>query len=226
MLKSKAPLRANNKMKGGYVMPKVALLKQDGSNSGDVELNESVFGIEPNTHLLHEAVVMQQSSKRQGTHAVKNRSEVRGGGAKPWRQKGTGRARHGSIRSPQWVGGGIVFGPNPRSYSYKLPKKMRRLALKSALSSKVKENNLVVLEGLSLEAPKTKEIVNLLHALNVDSKALIVTAEEDVTVKKSVNNLPNVKTIPVSQLNVLDLIAYDKLIISKDAAEKAGEVLA
>ena len=207
-------------------MPKVALLKQDGSNSGDVELNESVFGIEPNTHLLHEAVVMQQSSKRQGTHAVKNRSEVRGGGAKPWRQKGTGRARHGSIRSPQWVGGGIVFGPNPRSYSYKLPKKMRRLALKSALSSKVKENNLVVLEGLSLEAPKTKEIVNLLHALNVDSKALIVTAEEDVTVKKSVNNLPNVKTIPVSQLNVLDLIAYDKLIISKDAAEKAGEVLA
>src|SRR5699024_3714775 len=196
MLKSKAPLRANNKMKGGYVMPKVALLKQDGSNSGDVELNESVFGIEPNTHLLHEAVVMQQSSKRQGTHAVKNRSEVRGGGAKPWRQKGTGRARHGSIRSPQWVGGGIVFGPNPRSYSYKLPKKMRRLALKSALSSKVKENNLVVLEGLSLEAPKTKEIVNLLHALNVDSKALIVTAEEDVTVKKSVNNLPNVKTIP------------------------------
>ena len=213
-------------MKGGYVMPKVALLKQDGSNSGDVELNESVFGIEPNTHLLHEAVVMQQSSKRQGTHAVKNRSEVRGGGAKPWRQKGTGRARHGSIRSPQWVGGGIVFGPNPRSYSYKLPKKMRRLALKSALSSKVKENNLVVLDGLSLEAPKTKEIVNLLQALNVDSKALIVTAEEDVTVKKSVNNLPNVKTIPVSQLNVLDLIAYDKLIISKDAAEKAGEVLA
>ena len=207
-------------------MPKVALLKQDGSNSGDVELNESVFGIEPNTHLLHEAVVMQQSSKRQGTHAVKNRSEVRGGGAKPWRQKGTGRARHGSIRSPQWVGGGIVFGPNPRSYSYKLPKKMRRLALKSALSSKVKENNLVVLDGLSLEAPKTKEIVNLLQALNVDSKALIVTAEEDVTVKKSVNNLPNVKTIPVSQLNVLDLIAYDKLIISKDAAEKAGEVLA
>jgi len=207
-------------------MPKVTLLKQDGSNAGDIELNESVFGIEPNAHVMREAVVMQQASTRQGTHAVKNRSEVRGGGAKPWRQKGTGRARHGSMRSPIWVGGGVVFGPTPRSYSYKLPKKMRRLALKSALSSKVKEDNLVVLEGLSLEAPKTKEIVTILKALDVDSKALIVTAEEDVTVEKSVNNLPNVKTIPVSQLNVLDLIAYDKLIISKAAAEKAGEVLA
>jgi large subunit ribosomal protein L4 len=213
-------------MKGGSVMPKVTLLKQDGSNAGDIELNESVFGIEPNAHVMREAVVMQQASTRQGTHAVKNRSEVRGGGAKPWRQKGTGRARHGSMRSPIWVGGGVVFGPTPRSYSYKLPKKMRRLALKSALSSKVKEDNLVVLEGLSLEAPKTKEIVTILKALDVDSKALIVTAEEDVTVEKSVNNLPNVKTIPVSQLNVLDLIAYDKLIISKAAAEKAGEVLA
>src|SRR5699024_2587717 len=183
-------------MKGGSVMPKVTLLKQDGSNAGDIELNESVFGIEPNAHVMREAVVMQQASTRQGTHAVKNRSEVRGGGAKPWRQKGTGRARHGSMRSPIWVGGGVVFGPTPRSYSYKLPKKMRRLALKSALSSKVKEDNLVVLEGLSLEAPKTKEIVTILKALDVDSKALIVTAEEDVTVEKSVNNLPNVKTIP------------------------------
>ena len=207
-------------------MPKVAILKQDGTNAGDIELNESVFGIEPNTHVLHEAVVMQRASLRQGTHAVKNRSEVRGGGRKPWRQKGTGRARQGSIRSPHWVGGGVVFGPTPRSYSYKLPKKMRRLALKSALSSKVKEDNLVVLEDIVIEAPKTKEIVKILNALDVDTKALIVTAEKDEVVAKSANNLPNVKTITVDQLNVLDILAYDKLIISKEAAEKAGEVLA
>ncbi len=158
-------------------MPKVTLFKQDGSNAGEVELNEAVFGIEPNTHVLHEAVVMQRASLRQGTHAVKNRSAVRGGGRKPWRQKGTGRARQGSIRSPQWVGGGVVFGPTPRSYSYKLPKKVRRLALRSALSSKVKEENIFVLEQLALDTPKTKEIINLLDALKVDEKALIVTAE-------------------------------------------------
>lgn len=207
-------------------MPKVAILKQDGTNAGDIELNEAVFGIEPNTHVLHEAVVMQQASLRQGTHDVKNRSEVRGGGRKPWRQKGTGRARQGSIRSPQWVGGGVVFGPTPRSYSYKMPKKVRRLALKSALSSKVKENNLVVLEDIVIDAPKTKEVVTILKALDVDAKALIVTAEEDAVVAKSANNLPNVKTTTVSQLNVLDILKYDKLIISKEAAEKAGEVLA
>src|SRR5690625_379664 len=139
-------------------MPTVALFKQDGSQAGDVDLNEAVFGIEPNTHVLHEAVIMQRASMRQGTHAVKNRSEVRGGGRKPWRQKGTGRARQGSIRSPQWVGGGVVFGPTPRSYSYKLPKKMRRLALKSALSSKVKNDNIFVLESIEIETPKTKEV--------------------------------------------------------------------
>ena len=207
-------------------MPKVALLKQDGTQAGDVELNDSVFGIEPNTHVLHEAVVMQRASLRQGTHAVKNRSEVRGGGRKPWRQKGTGRARQGSIRSPQWVGGGIVFGPTPRSYSYKLPKKVRRLALKSALSSKMKENNLVVLESIAIDAPKTKEVVNMLNALNVDSKALIVTAEKNETIIRSANNLQTVSVLAVDELNVLDLLSHDKLIILKDAAEKAGEVLA
>ncbi|OZU87245.1 50S ribosomal protein L4 [Virgibacillus indicus] len=207
-------------------MTKVALLKQDGTQAGDVELNDSVFGIEPNTHVLHEAVVMQRASLRQGTHAVKNRSEVRGGGRKPWRQKGTGRARQGSIRSPQWVGGGTVFGPTPRSYSYKLPKKVRRLALKSALSSKVKENNLVVLESIAIDAPKTKEVINMLNALNVDSKALIVTAEKNDTVIRSANNLQSVKVLTVDEINVLDLLSHDKLIILKDAAEKAGEVLA
>ena len=207
-------------------MPKVALLKQDGSNAGEFELNDSVFGIEPNTHVLHEAVVMQRASMRQGTHAVKNRSEVRGGGRKPWRQKGTGRARQGSIRSPQWVGGGTVFGPTPRSYSYKLPKKVRRLALKSALSSKVKEDSLVVLDSIAIDAPKTKEVIKMLDALSVNAKALIVTAETDETVIRSANNLQSVKVLTVDEINVLDLLAHDKLIITKDAAEKAGEVLA
>jgi large subunit ribosomal protein L4 len=213
-------------MKGGYVMPKVALFKQDGAQAGEMELNDSVFGIEPNTHVLHEAVVMQRSSMRQGTHAVKNRSEVRGGGRKPWRQKGTGRARQGSIRSPQWVGGGTVFGPTPRSYSYKLPKKVRRLALKSALSSKLIENDLVVLESLTFDEPKTKEAVKMLEALKVDKKALIVVTEKDDKVIRSTNNLQSVKVLTVEEINVLDLLGHDKLILTKDAAEKAGEVLA
>ena len=207
-------------------MPKVTLYNQSGSQVGDVELNDSVFGIEPNEHVLHDAVVMQQASRRQGTHAVKNRSAVAGGGRKPWRQKGTGRARQGSIRSPQWVGGGVVFGPTPRSYSYKLPKKVRRLALKSALSSKVIENSLIVLESLAFDAPKTKEAVKVLKALDVNEKVLIVTAENDDVVAKSASNLPNAKVLSVSGINVLDLLTHDKLIMTKDAAEKAGEVLA
>ncbi|UFT99495.1 50S ribosomal protein L4 [Radiobacillus kanasensis] len=207
-------------------MPKVALYNQTGSQVGDVELNDAVFGIEPNEHVLHEAVLMQRASLRQGTHDVKGRSEVRGGGRKPWRQKGTGRARQGSIRSPQWVGGGTVFGPTPRSYSYKLPKKVRRLAIKSALSSKVKEESLFVLDNLSIEAPKTKEVKAVLSGLNVDSKALIVTLEKDEVVARSANNLPGVKVLTVSEVNVLDLLTHDKLILTKEAAEKAGEVLA
>ncbi|WP_208585784.1 50S ribosomal protein L4 [Gracilibacillus suaedae] len=207
-------------------MPKVALYNQSGSQVGDVEINDAVFGIEPNEHVLHDAVLMQRASLRQGTHAVKNRSDVRGGGRKPWRQKGTGRARQGSIRSPQWVGGGTVFGPTPRSYSYKLPKKVRRLALKSALSSKVKEDSLVVLEGIAIETPKTKEVVSMLSSLNVDAKALIVTADKDDVLAKSANNLQNVKVLSVSEVNVLDLLTHDKLILTKEAAEKAGEVLA
>ncbi|KAB8127630.1 50S ribosomal protein L4 [Gracilibacillus oryzae] len=207
-------------------MPKVALFNQSGSQVGDVEISDAVFGIEPNEHVLHDAVLMQRASLRQGTHAVKNRSEVRGGGRKPWRQKGTGRARQGSIRSPQWVGGGTVFGPTPRSYSYKLPKKVRRLALKSALSSKVKEDSLVVLEGIAFDAPKTKEVVAILSSLNADTKALIVTADTDAVLVKSANNLQNVKVLSVSEVNVLDLLTHDKLVITKEAAEKAGEVLA
>ncbi|GGD26857.1 50S ribosomal protein L4 [Pontibacillus salipaludis] len=206
-------------------MPKVALFNQSGSQVGDVELNESVFGIEPNTHVMNEAVLMQRASLRQGTHLVKNRSEVSGGGRKPWRQKGTGRARQGSIRSPQWVGGGTVFGPTPRSYSYKLPKKVRRLALKSALSQKAADNDLIVLESLSLEAPKTKEVVNMLKELDA-KEAIIVTANMEENVVLSANNIQDVKVLTVEQVNVLDLLTHDKLVLTKDAAEKAGEVLA
>jgi len=214
-------------VKGGNIVPKVALFNQDGTEAGDLELNESVFGIEPNNHVIHEVVVMQRAAKRQGTHAVKNRSEVRGGGRKPWRQKGTGRARQGSIRSPQWVGGGVVFGPTTaRNYKYKLPKKVRKLALKSALSSKVKTEDLIVLNDLQFEAPKTKDVVAVLNALDVNDKVLIVTSEKNENVVRSANNLQTVKVITVGEINVLDLVAYDKLILTKDAAEKAGEVLA
>ncbi|RPF49987.1 50S ribosomal protein L4 [Aquisalibacillus elongatus] len=207
-------------------MPKVALYNQGGSQVGDVELTDGVFGIEPNETVLKDAVVMQQASLRQGTHKAKNRSEVAGGGRKPWRQKGTGRARQGSIRSPQWVGGGTVFGPTPRSYSYKLPKKVRRLALRSALSSKVQNEEIVVLEDLSIEAPKTKEVVQLLNSFDVNEKALIVTAEKDEVIERSANNLQGVHVQTVEQINVLELLKYDKLFITKEAAEKAGEVLA
>ncbi|MED4171751.1 50S ribosomal protein L4 [Halalkalibacterium halodurans] len=207
-------------------MPKVALYNQAGSQVGDIELSDAVFGIEPNENVLHDAVVMQQASLRQGTHKTKTRSEVRGGGRKPWRQKGTGRARQGSIRSPQWVGGGTVFGPTPRSYSYKLPKKVRRLAIKSALSSKVKAEEIVVLEGLALEAPKTKEMASILSGLSVDRKALVVTADYNDNVALSARNIPGVTFVTAEGVNVLDVIKHDKLIITKDAVEKVEEVLA
>jgi large subunit ribosomal protein L4 len=207
-------------------MPKVALLNQSGSQVGEIELNESVFGIEPNQHVLFEAIVMQRASLRQGTHKVKGRSEVRGGGRKPWRQKGTGRARQGSIRSPQWRGGGIVFGPVPRSYSYKLPKKVRRLAIKSALSSKVLEANILVLESLALETPKTKDFKAVLTGLSVDKKALVVTADLNENVALSARNIPGVTVVTADGISVLDVVSHDKLIMTKAAVEKVEEVLA
>ncbi|ABO65494.1 50S ribosomal protein L4 [Geobacillus thermodenitrificans] len=207
-------------------MPKVALYNQNGQTIGEIELNDAVFGIEPNKHVLFEAVIMQRASMRQGTHKTKNRAEVSGGGRKPWRQKGTGRARQGSIRSPQWRGGGTVFGPVPRSYSYKLPKKVRRLAIKSALSSKVLENDIVVLDQLSLEAPKTKEMVKILNNLAVDRKALIVTDELNENVYLSARNIPGVKVVAANGINVLDVLSHDKLVITKAAVEKVEEVLA
>lgn len=208
-------------------MPEVKVFNQDGSEAGSIQLEDAVFGIEPNEHVVHEVVVMQRAAKRQGTHAVKNRSKVSGGGRKPWRQKGTGRARQGSIRAPQWIGGGVVFGPTPeKNYKYKLPKKVRRLALKSVLSSKVKNDDMIVVSELSFEKPKTKELVNVLQGLNVADKALIVTAEKQDNVVLSANNLQDVKVITVNEVNVLDVVSHDKLIMTKDAAVKAGEVFA
>ncbi|MEW4226220.1 50S ribosomal protein L4 [Rossellomorea marisflavi] len=207
-------------------MPKVALFNQSGSKVGDIELNESVFGIEPNKQVLFEAVLMQRASLRQGNHKVKNRSEVRGGGRKPWRQKGTGRARQGSIRSPQWRGGGAVFGPVPRSYSYKLPKKVRRLAIKSALSTKVVEENILVLEALTFDAPKTKEFANVLKGLSINAKTLVVTDGLDENVALSARNIPGVTVVTASGISVLDVLGHDKLVMTKSAVEKVEEVLA
>jgi large subunit ribosomal protein L4 len=207
-------------------MPKVALYNQNGSAVGEIELADTVFGIEPNAHVLHDAVVMQQASLRQGTHDTKGRSEVRGGGRKPWKQKGTGRARQGSIRSPQWVGGGIVFGPTPRSYAYKLPKKVRRLAIKSALSSKVLNEEIKVLEGLELTQVKTQDMVAILANLQVGRKALVVTGEYNDNVALSARNIPGVKFVTAEGINVLDVLKHDQLIITKDAVAKVEEVLA
>ncbi|MFA9556480.1 50S ribosomal protein L4 [Evansella sp. AB-rgal1] len=207
-------------------MPKVTLYNQTGSQVGDIELSDSVFGIEPNKSVLYDAVVMQQASQRQGTHATKGRSDVRGGGRKPWRQKGTGRARQGSIRSPQWVGGGVVFGPQPRSYAYNLPKKQRRLALRSALSSKVNAEEIRVLEGLNLETPKTKDMLNVLSGLSVERKALVVTADYNEAVALSARNIPGVKFVTAEGVNVLDVLKYDNLVITQDAVKKVEEVLA
>jgi len=207
-------------------MPKVALYNQTGSQVGEIELADSVFGIEPNNAALYDAIVMQQASQRQGTHDVKNRSEVRGGGRKPWRQKGTGRARQGSIRSPQWKGGGVVFGPTPRKYGYKLNRKVRRLALKSALSTKVQNNELLVLEALNITAPKTKEMTAVLNSFKADRKVLIVTSEYDQNVALSSRNIPGAKIVDAAGINVLDLVAHDKVIVTKEAIAKVEEVLA
>ncbi|AUZ24901.1 50S ribosomal protein L4 [Bacillus cabrialesii] len=207
-------------------MPKVALYNQNGSTAGDIELNASVFGIEPNESVVFDAILMQRASLRQGSHKVKNRSEVRGGGRKPWRQKGTGRARQGSIRSPQWRGGGVVFGPTPRSYSYKLPKKVRRLAIKSVLSSKVNDNNVIVLEDLTLDTAKTKEMAAILKGLSVEKKALIVTADANEAVALSARNIPGVTVVEANGINVLDVVNHEKLLITKAAVEKVEEVLA
>jgi len=205
-------------------MPKVALYNIAGQQVGDIELKDSIFGVNVNVEAMHQVVKMLLANKRQGTQSALTRAEVRGGGIKPWRQKGTGRARHGSIRSPQWTHGGVVFAPKPRSYRYTVPKKIRRIAMKSALSSKVNENNIIVLDDLNFEVPKTKQVVNMLENLKVDTKALIVLAEKNENVEKSARNIPGVKTSLVNTLNVYDILKYDKFIITKSAVEKVEEV--
>jgi large subunit ribosomal protein L4 len=207
-------------------MPKVALYNVSGNQVGEIELADGIFGITPNSYVVHDAVIMQQAAERAGTHKTKGRSEVRGGGRKPWKQKGTGRARQGSIRSPQWKGGGIVFGPTPRSYAYKLPKKVRRLAIKSVLSAKVNDNEIIVLDALTMNAPKTKQFAEVLKNLKADRKALVVTAAYDDNVALSARNIPGVKFVTAEGINVLDVVRYDKLIITKEAVQKVEEVLA
>lgn len=207
-------------------MTTVALFKQDGTKNGEVTLNADIFGIEPNESVVFDAIIMQRASLRQGNHAVKNRSAVRGGGRKPWRQKGTGRARQGSIRSPQWRGGGVVFGPTPRSYSYKLPKKVRRLAIKSVLSEKVAENNLVVVDALSFQAAKTKDFKEVLAKLEVTTKVLVVLENGNDLAALSARNLPNVSVISADNVSVLDVVANDKMLITQAALTQVEEVLA
>ena len=206
-------------------MPQLDLFKQDGTKVGAVEANDAVFGIEPNQHVLFQAVTLQRASLRQGTHKTKGRSEVSGGGRKPWRQKGTGRARQGSIRSPQWRGGGIVFGPTPRSYSYKLPKKVRRLAIKSVLSQKVLDNKLVVVEALQFDAPKTKEFAQVLSNLNVDTKVLVVVESSNDFALLAARNIPNVTIVDETDVTVLDVVNNDKLLFTKAALSKVEEGL-
>ncbi|MCY9806624.1 50S ribosomal protein L4 [Lentilactobacillus senioris] len=207
-------------------MTDVALYKQDGSQNGTIALNDEIFGIEPNEHVVFDTILMQRASMRQGTHAVKNRSAVRGGGKKPWRQKGTGRARQGSIRSPQWRGGGVVFGPTPRSYAYHLPRKVTRLAMKSVLSAKVADDKLVMIDSLAFEAPKTKEFANMLNTLNADTKTLVVLENDNENAIRSARNLENVKVIDAKEVNVLDVANYDKVVMTKTALSQVEEVLA
>ena len=206
-------------------MPKVAVYDIAHNQVGDIELNENVFGVEVNGPLLHQAVVMQLACERLGTHSPKTRAEVRGGGRKPWKQKGTGHARSGSRRSPLWPGGGIAFGPKPRSHAFSMPKKQRRLAIKCALSDKVQSGDFLVLDAINFDAPKTKQVVKMLSDFGIDSKTLIVTADKAENVERSSNNIPGVKAINSTGLNVYDILNHDKMLITKDAISRIEEVL-
>lgn len=201
-------------------MTKVAVLKQDGSQAAEIELDDAVFAVEPNNAVITDAVLMQRASMRQGTHAVKNRSAVSGGGRKPWKQKGTGRARAGSIREPQFRGGGIVFGPSPRSYAYRINRKAYQLALKSVLSQKVTEGKLVVVDALSFEAPKTQDFKKVLANLLVDTKTLVVVDEDNENAILSARNLSNVQVMTTKGINVLDVVNADKLVIVQSSIEE------
>lgn len=205
-------------------MAKVTMLNMTGAEAGTIELNDEIFGIEPNQNAVHAVVKNYLANQRQGTQSAKTRAEVRGGGRKPFRQKGTGRHRQGSSTDPSQVGGGIVFAPKPRDYRYKLPKKLRRLAMKSILSSKVEEKEIIVLDELKMEAPKTKEMVKLLENIKAEKKALIVMAEKDDAVIRSAANIPGVRTALVGTMNVYEIINHTSFIVTKDAVNKIEEV--
>ncbi len=208
-------------------MPKLSVYNLSGEITGEIELNDIVFGVEFNEAVVHQAIVMQLANQRQGTAATKTRGFVRGGGRKPWKQKGTGRARSGSNRSPVWVGGGTTFGPQPRSYAKKMPRQARRLALRCALSAKVAANELVVIEGLNFDAPKTKNVANMLNAFDAkDAKALLITGVDNVNVELSARNMPKVATISNMGLNCYDILNSDKVFLAKEVVEKIEEVLA
>ena len=208
-------------------MPSIKVLDMAGSEVSNIELSDAVFGIEPNVSAMHTMVVNYLANQRQGTQSTLTRTEVRGGGRKPWRQKGTGHARQGSIRAPQWTHGGIALGPKPRSYRFSVNKKLRRLALKSALSTKVIDNNLIVIDNISFDSYKTKDVVKMLSAIGAaDSKTLIVMPEVDAKVIKSASNIPGVKTALVNTINVYDILNYDKFVVAKAAVEKIQEVYA
>ena len=207
-------------------MSTISVFDMTGKQVSETELSDAVFGITPNEGVMHAMVVNYLANQRQGTQSTLTRTEVSGGGRKPWRQKGTGHARQGSTRAPQWVHGGVALGPKPRDYRYALNRKVRRLAMKSALSTKVLDNNMIVLDALELDTFKTKTIVEMLKALNVEGKALIVTAEADTKVIKSAANIPGIKTAAVNTLNVYDILNYDKFIVVKNAVGKIEEVYA
>lgn len=207
-------------------MPRVPVYNPEGQQIDEIELKEEVFGVPLNEALLHQAVVRDMANARRGTASTKERGEVAGGGKKPWRQKGTGRARAGTIRSPLWRHGGIVFGPKPRDYSQAMPKKMRRAALKSALSARVADGDFIVVDGLRFEAPKTKAMAQVLRNLKVEDSALIVTAGDDRVIHRSARNLAGVLPIKAQELSVYRLLAFDKLVFTRDAVQKIEEVLA
>ena len=207
-------------------MPKVNVYNQLGEVVGDIELNEAIFGIEVNEHVVYEVVKNHLANRRQGTQSAKTRAEVRGGGRKPWRQKGTGRARQGSIRAPQWKGGGVVFAPKPRSYRYSVPKKVRKLAMRSVLTSKVLEGELRILDALTIDAFSTKKAKEILKNLSLETKTMIVLPEGNDMIIKSFANLPKVETVVVDYMNVYDLMRFDNLVIVKDALSKIEEVYA
>ena len=206
-------------------MANVKVFNMSGSEVGSIELNDSIFAVEVNTHVMHQAVVQYLANKRQGTQSALTRAEVRGGGRKPWRQKGTGRARQGSTRSPQWTGGGVVFAPKPGDYSFKLNKKVKRLALKSALTTKVNDGKFVVVDEINLPEMKTKEMVKVLNNLNVN-KSLVVLEDANEKAVVAARNIPTVKTASVSTINVYDILKYDSVVVTKAAVEKIEEVYA